>query len=50
MSDVSQTAQINPRHERILEMLRSDRVVEVARLSEVLGVSAVTIRSDLDAL
>jgi DeoR/GlpR family transcriptional regulator of sugar metabolism len=41
---------LNRRHERILEMLRRDRVVEVARLSRSLGVSAVTIRSDLDAL
>lgn len=43
-------AQLNPRHERILEMLRKDRIVEVGRLSDALGVSAVTIRSDLDAL
>ena len=41
---------LNPRHERILELLRRQRVVEVAQLSETLGVSAVTIRSDLDAL
>lgn len=41
---------LNRRHECILEMLRRERVVEVARLSEALGVSAVTIRSDLDAL
>ena len=39
-----------PRHERILELLATDRVVEVARLAEILGVSAVTIRSDLDLL
>lgn len=50
MPVAGQVAQINPRHERILEMLRRDRVVEVARLSKTLGVSAVTIRSDLDAL
>lgn len=31
-------------------MLRHERVVEVARLSDALGVSAVTIRTDLDAL
>lgn len=31
-------------------MLGQNRIVEVAHLSEVLGVSAVTIRSDLDAL
>lgn len=39
-----------PRHESILGILRRERVVEVAKLSEALGVSAVTIRSDLDAL
>lgn len=39
-----------PRHERILEILHQERVVEVTRLSESLGVSAVTIRTDLDAL
>lgn len=39
-----------PRHERILEILAAERVVEVARLSETLGVSAVTVRSDLDLL
>lgn len=43
-------AQLNPRHERIIEILNRDRIVEVARLSDVLGVSAVTIRSDLDVL
>ena len=41
---------LNRRHERILETLRRERVVEVTQLSEALGVSAVTIRSDLDAL
>ena len=39
-----------PRHERILEILHRERMVEVARLSETLGVSAVTIRTDLDTL
>lgn len=39
-----------PRHQRILELLGRDRVVEVAKLSETFGVSAVTIRSDLDTL
>jgi DeoR/GlpR family transcriptional regulator of sugar metabolism len=39
-----------PRHERILDMLAAERVVEVTKLSDALGVSAVTIRSDLDAL
>ena len=43
-------APLTPRHERILEMLRRDRTVEVSRLAEALGVSAVTIRTDLDAL
>lgn len=41
---------LNRRHEHILDMLRRHRVVEVVQLSEALGVSAVTIRSDLDAL
>ena len=50
MPDTGHATQINPRHERILEILRRERVVEVARLAEALGVSAVTIRSDLDAL
>lgn len=48
--DVSVAYQLSPRHERIMEMLRRERVVEVSRLSETLGVSAVTIRTDLDAL
>lgn len=39
-----------PRHARILERLRSQPMVEVNALAEDLGVSAVTIRSDLDAL
>ncbi|MBO6720087.1 MAG: DeoR/GlpR transcriptional regulator [Rhizobiaceae bacterium] len=43
-------SQLNPRHERILEILRRDRIVEVVRLADELCVSAVTIRSDLDAL
>ncbi len=50
MNDVSDPPRLSPRHERILEILKEDRIVEVARLSAVLGVSAVTIRSDLDAL
>lgn len=41
---------LSPRHERILALLNEGRMVEVARLAESLGVSAVTIRSDLDAL
>ncbi|MFC5507371.1 MULTISPECIES: DeoR/GlpR family DNA-binding transcription regulator [Hyphomicrobiales] len=39
-----------PRHERIIERLSAKGVVEVAALAEELGVSAVTIRADLDAL
>jgi len=38
------------RHERILESLRGRGFVEVTALAEALGVSAVTIRADLDAL
>lgn len=41
---------IPPRQERILEMLADKGVVEVTTLSDELGVSAVTIRADLDAL
>jgi DeoR/GlpR family transcriptional regulator of sugar metabolism len=40
----------SPRHERILDMLKVRGVVEVTTLAEALGVSAVTIRADLDAL
>lgn len=50
MSETIDPPQLSLRHERILEMLKRERVVEVARLSDAFGVSAVTIRSDLDAL
>jgi len=50
MSEPATPTQLNPRHERILEILKRERVVEVGRLSKTLGFSAVTIRSDLDAL
>lgn len=50
MSETILPSQLSPRHERILEMLKRQRVVEVSRLSDALGVSTVTIRSDLDAL
>ena len=50
MPDTETLSHLHPRHERILELLQRDRVVEVARLSDKLGVSAVTIRSDLDSL
>jgi DeoR/GlpR family transcriptional regulator of sugar metabolism len=39
-----------PRQQQILEILERDRSAEVVQLSEALGVSAVTIRTDLDAL
>ncbi len=39
-----------PRHERIIELLAKHSTVEVSTLAEALGVSAVTIRADLDAL
>jgi len=38
------------RHERILQALEQHGFVEVTALAEALGVSAVTIRADLDAL
>ena len=50
MPDTLQPVRLNPRHERILEILHRDRIVEVAGLADALGVSAVTIRSDLHAL
>ncbi|MEM6889414.1 MAG: DeoR/GlpR family DNA-binding transcription regulator [Pseudomonadota bacterium] len=50
MNDISNAQSVNPRQERILDILARQKVVEVAQLSEQLGVSAVTIRSDLDAL
>jgi len=50
MIDAPSTPILSPRHEKILEILARDRVVEVAHLSDRLGVSAVTIRSDLDSL
>jgi DeoR family transcriptional regulator of aga operon len=40
----------NPRHDRILELMQEKGVAEVTALAELLGVSAVTIRGDLDAL
>lgn len=50
MTEALNSQQINPRHDEILAILARDRVVDVAQLSDRLGVSAVTIRSDLDAL
>ncbi|MFK7880849.1 DeoR/GlpR family DNA-binding transcription regulator [Roseobacter sp.] len=50
MTETSNSQHIIPRHEEILEILTKNRVVEVAQLSDQLGVSAVTIRSDLDTL
>ncbi|MFN3615733.1 MAG: DeoR/GlpR family DNA-binding transcription regulator [Rubrimonas sp.] len=41
---------LTPRQERIVELVRAERMVEVSRLAEILGVSAVTVRADLDAL
>ncbi len=38
------------RDKRILEIVTSERKVEVAALSQTLGVSEVTVRKDLDAL
>lgn len=50
MDLVTPAPPLSRRHERIVEMLRRERLVEVARLSEIFGVSSVTIRTDLDAL
>ena len=41
---------MNERHNKILEILSENRKVEVAKLSELLGVSQVTVRKDLDQL
>lgn len=41
---------LHARHVRILEMLEGEGMVEVTKLADALGVSAVTIRSDLDML
>ncbi len=38
------------RSTRILELLTEDHRIEVSRLAKMLGVSAVTVRKDLDAL
>ena len=40
---------IDTRRKKILEVLRRDGQVRVAQLSEALGATVVTIRSDLDA-
>lgn len=48
--DDLQDAPLSYRHQRILEALDGDRMTEVGHLAEALGVSAVTIRSDLDSL
>ena len=41
---------LSPREEEILTLLRSGKEYPVTRLAEELGVSAVTIRSDLRSL
>ena len=38
------------RTNKILELLTSEKRIEVSQLAEYLGVSQVTIRKDLDAL
>ena len=38
------------RHTKILDIVSEEKKVEVNRLSEMLGVSQVTIRKDLDVL
>jgi DeoR/GlpR family transcriptional regulator of sugar metabolism len=43
-------AKINIRRNKILEILQKDKKVYIADLSQLLGTSLVTIRSDLDAL
>lgn len=41
---------MNKRQSHILELLTQNKKIEVTKLSELLGVSQVTIRKDLDAL
>ena len=41
---------IDVRRNKIMDILRKDKKVYIAQLSELLGVSLVTIRGDLDAL
>ena len=41
---------MNKRQTQILELLTQNKKIEVTKLSELLGVSQVTIRKDLDAL
>lgn len=43
-------APLTRRHQRILEIVEKQSIADVGQLSEALGVSTVTIRSDLDAL
>lgn len=41
---------MNERHTKILDLLTKEKKVEVSKLSQLLGVSQVTIRKDLDQL
>lgn len=41
---------MNERHNKILELLANERKIEVSKLSQLLGVSQVTVRKDLDHL
>lgn len=41
---------MNERYNKILELLAKEKKIEVAKLSEILGVSQVTVRKDLDHL
>lgn len=51
MDDIESAApNLAPRHQRIVEMVEAQRMVEVTHLADALGVSAVTIRADLDML
>lgn len=50
MKDGGVPGRIGPRQEKILEILSREKIVEVVQLTSELGVSAVTIRSDLEML
>ena len=41
---------MNKRHTQILELLTERKKIEVSKLSQILGVSQVTIRKDLAVL
>ena len=47
---MSAEVSMKDRYNKILELLTKEKKIEVNELSQILGVSNVTIRKDLDAL